>query len=52
MYEKYEQDIPLLAHLPPPSGAHLIRFDRYSPYFMDPDGFGLQLQPLDFYQLV
>ncbi|MFE2104819.1 RiPP maturation radical SAM C-methyltransferase [Kitasatospora sp. NPDC059463] len=52
VYEKYERDIPLLAHLPPPSGAHLIRFDRYSPYFMNPDEFGLQLQPLDFYRLV
>jgi ribosomal peptide maturation radical SAM protein 1 len=51
VYEKYARDIPLLMHLPPPVGVSFVRFDRYSPYVMDPDAFGLDLQPFDFYGL-
>jgi hypothetical protein len=29
-----------------------VRYDRYSPYFMRPDEYGLQLQPFDFYPLI
>lgn len=49
VYRKYVTDLPLLTHLPPPDGAYLVRFDRYSPYFTDPDAYGLDLVPMDFY---
>lgn len=49
VYEKYLQEIPLLAHLPPPSGAFPIRFDRYSPYFTRAGEYGLDLVPYEFY---
>lgn len=52
VYEKYARELPSLVHLPPPEGAFLVRFDRYSPYFMRSLDFGLDLQPMDFYQLV
>jgi len=50
VYRKYIEDIPLLTHLPPPQGAYLVRFDRYSPYFTDPGKYGLELVPMDFYE--
>lgn len=52
VYEKYQEDLPLLAHLPPPSGAYLVRFDRFSPYFTRADEYGLNLRPMDHYELV
>jgi ribosomal peptide maturation radical SAM protein 1 len=51
VYEKYARDIPLLMHLPPPVGVSSVRFDRYSPYVMDPDAYGLDLHPFTFYRL-
>ena len=51
VYRKYVQDIPLLTHLPPPNGVFPVRFDRYSPYFVQQEHFGLDLHPYDFYQL-
>jgi ribosomal peptide maturation radical SAM protein 1 len=51
VYEKYEQDLPLLVHLPPPTGVFPVRFDRYSPYFMKAVEYGLDLRPLDYYEL-
>ncbi|WP_067504344.1 RiPP maturation radical SAM C-methyltransferase [Actinoplanes sp. TFC3] len=50
VYRKYVEDLPLLMHLPPPGGAYLVRFDRYSPYFTDPAKYGLELKPMDFYE--
>lgn len=52
VYRKYVEDIPLLLHLPPPTGAYPVRFDRYSPYFMHADEYNLDLHPFDFYRLV
>ncbi|CAM3748147.1 RiPP maturation radical SAM C-methyltransferase [Kibdelosporangium persicum] len=52
VYEKYARDIPLLTHLPPPTGAHMVRFDRYSPYHTERGEYGLDLRPLPFYELV
>lgn len=52
IYRKYVQDLPLLAHLPAPNGAYLVRFDRYSPYFTDPEKYGLELVPMDFYEKI
>ncbi len=52
VYEKYLRDLPLLVHLPPPTGVFPVRFDRYSPYFNEPSIYGLDLRPCDFYELV
>lgn len=52
VYSKYYSDIPLLHHLPPPSGAFPVRFDRYSPYFTEAAKYNLDLQPLDYYALI
>jgi ribosomal peptide maturation radical SAM protein 1 len=45
-YEEMATLIPLLEHLPPPTGVVRVRFDRYSPYHMRPAEFGLRLQPV------
>jgi ribosomal peptide maturation radical SAM protein 1 len=52
VYRKYIDDLPLLAHLTPPSGVYPVRFDRYSPYFMKATEYGLDLHPLDYYPLI
>ena len=51
VYKKYVADLPLITHLPPPSGVHPIRFDRYSPYFVKAKEYQLDLAPLDYYGL-
>lgn len=51
VYQKYIVDMPLLVHLPPPSGAFPVRFDRYSPYFTKAKEYELDLKPFDFYEL-
>lgn len=52
VYEKYLHDLPLLVHLPPPSGVLPVRYDRYSPYFVKAKEYQLELQHVDFYELV
>jgi ribosomal peptide maturation radical SAM protein 1 len=52
VYKKYVDDIPLLTHLPPPTGVYPVRFDRYSPYFMKSKEYGLDLHPVDYYSLI
>lgn len=52
VYEKYVADIPLLTHFPPPSGVYPVRFDRYSPYFVKAVEYGLDLHPVDYYELI
>jgi ribosomal peptide maturation radical SAM protein 1 len=52
VYRRYVEHIPLLTHLPPPSGAYPVRFDRYSPYFMQARQYELDLHPMDYYQLI
>lgn len=51
VYEKYVRDLPLLVHLPPPSGVFPVRFDRFSPYFTQAKAYNLDLKPLDFYNM-
>lgn len=51
VYQKYVRDLPLLVHLPPPSGVFPVRFDRYSPYFVQAAEYNLALRPLDYYGL-
>lgn len=50
VYKKYVSDLPLLMHLPPPSGVYPVRFDRYSPYFNKAKEYELDLTPLDYYK--
>ncbi|MFC5814540.1 RiPP maturation radical SAM C-methyltransferase [Nonomuraea harbinensis] len=50
-FAKYLDDLPSLAHLPPPEGVFPVRFDRYSPYFNQAGDFGLDLHPVDHYRL-
>ena len=50
-YEKYVRDLPLLSHLPPPTGCYPVRFDRFSPYFDNAAEYGLALEPVDYYRL-
>ncbi len=52
VYKKYLQDLPLLPHLPPPAGAFPVRFDRYSPYFVRAEEFGLDLAPYEYYRFI
>jgi hypothetical protein len=52
VYQRYVDIFPLVVHLPPPLGVNPIRFDRYSPYYMQAKAFGLELTPMDFYSLV
>ena len=49
IYIKYVNELPSLFHLPPPAGVFPVRFDRYSPYFMEAKKYGLDLHPLDYY---
>ncbi|WP_163340979.1 RiPP maturation radical SAM C-methyltransferase [Desulfopila sp. IMCC35008] len=51
VYLKYLEDIPTLHHLPPPTGAYPIRFDRFSLYFKQAVEYQLDLHPYDFYGL-
>jgi ribosomal peptide maturation radical SAM protein 1 len=51
VYERYEQILPLLTHLPPPSAVYTVRFDRFSPYFTQRDDYGLDLHPMDYYAM-
>jgi ribosomal peptide maturation radical SAM protein 1 len=52
VYRKYLDDLPLLTHLYPPSGVYPVRFDRYSPYFVKAQEYGLDLHPLDYYSMI
>lgn len=52
VYKKYLEDLPLLPHLPPPAGAFPIRFDRYSPYFVRAEEYGLDLAPYEYYRFI
>ena len=52
VYKKYVHDMPLLTHLPPPSGVFPVRFDRFSPYFTQPEQYALDLHPCDYYEMI
>jgi magnesium-protoporphyrin IX monomethyl ester (oxidative) cyclase len=41
-----------MVHLPPPSGVYPVRFDRYSPYFVQAEQYGLNLHPSGFYEFI
>ncbi|MBT6428594.1 MAG: radical SAM protein [Rhodospirillaceae bacterium] len=52
IFEMYRENLPRLAHLPPPSGVFPVRFDRFSPYFSESEAYQLDLAPLDFHELI
>ncbi|HKS30083.1 MAG TPA: RiPP maturation radical SAM C-methyltransferase [Pyrinomonadaceae bacterium] len=52
VYEKYLEDLPSLVHLPAPNQTSRVLFDRYSPYHTQPEQYGIDLRPCDFYQLI
>ena len=52
VFEKYVRVLRHLVHLPPPSDAFHVRFDRYSPYFVQAAQYGLDLHPSDFYSFI
>lgn len=42
MYERLISHLPLFFHLTPPPGAGEIQLHRFSPYFQDPESFGIR----------
>ncbi|MCP4132195.1 MAG: RiPP maturation radical SAM protein 1 [bacterium] len=50
IYEKLHAHIPLLAHLPPPELV-VVGFERFSEYHTNPEKYGLDLRPFEFYRL-
>lgn len=52
VFEKYVAVLRHFVHLPPPSDAFHVRFDRYSPYFEQAAQYNLDLQPSDFYRFI
>jgi ribosomal peptide maturation radical SAM protein 1 len=44
-YAEMAEWLPAVFHLQPPSGLNRVRYDRFSPYHMHPQKFGLTLQP-------
>ena len=45
--------IPLLTHLPPPSGVRRLVIERFSPYFVEPESYGIRdIRPWDSYHSV
>jgi ribosomal peptide maturation radical SAM protein 1 len=40
-YDNMARNIPLLVHLFPPSGLSILRLDRFSPYFYEPESYGI-----------
>jgi ribosomal peptide maturation radical SAM protein 1 len=52
VFRKYVAVLRYFFHLPPPSAAFHVRFDRYSPYFVQAAQYGLDLRPSDFYGFI
>jgi magnesium-protoporphyrin IX monomethyl ester (oxidative) cyclase len=52
IYRRYAAIIPLLTHLYPPTGVYPVRFDRFSPYHQNPEMYGVNLYPLEWYSFV
>lgn len=51
-YEEMASWLPWISHLQPPGGLHRVRFDRFSPYFSEPEKYGLTIVPFDSYRSV
>ncbi|MCG8457700.1 MAG: RiPP maturation radical SAM C-methyltransferase, partial [Holophagales bacterium] len=51
-YGEMAEWLPWLSHLQPPSALARIRYDRFSPYHLQPERFGIRLSPLQAYSFV
>lgn len=51
-YADMAETLPLLHHLSPTSNMIKIRFDRFSPFFNQPQDWGLELRPAPMYALI
>jgi len=51
-YSDMAKWLPTIFHLQPPTGVGRVRFDRFSPYQMRPQDFGLTLEPSRAYSYV
>ncbi|MDP4096033.1 RiPP maturation radical SAM C-methyltransferase [Paenibacillus sp. P96] len=52
-YDAAAELIPSLTHLMPPGGTAPIRLDRFSPYYMNPEAYGIcNIRPLRSYELI
>lgn len=52
-YKKMYSYLPLLRHLQPPLGLSYICIERFSPYFTNPEEYGLKnIEPIDFYKQI
>lgn len=51
-YHEYLSLIPKIVHFHPPGGMVAIRFDKFSPYQLNPSHWGLELSPLDAYSFL
>jgi ribosomal peptide maturation radical SAM protein 1 len=52
IYKRYVRLLPMLSHLPAPDGVFPVRFDRFSPYFMKAREYQLELEPVDYYEMI
>lgn len=51
-YAEMSEWLPAIFHLQPPTGVNRVRYDRFSPYQMRPEDFGLILEPSRAYAYV
>jgi ribosomal peptide maturation radical SAM protein 1 len=52
-YEETLELVPHLMHFPPPMGVHSLSLDRFSPYFDDPQKYGIsEIAPRDAYTVI
>src|SRR5215813_2610303 len=51
-YAEIAKWLPAIFHLQPPTGISRVRYDRFSPYHMRPQDFGLKLEPSRTYPYV
>jgi ribosomal peptide maturation radical SAM protein 1 len=51
-YSEMAKWLPAIFHLQPPTGVSRVRYDRFSPYHMRPQDFGLTLEPSRAYSYV
>jgi ribosomal peptide maturation radical SAM protein 1 len=51
-YAEMAEWLPAIFHLQPPTGVNRVRYDRFSPYHMRPQDFGLMLEPSRAYAYV
>lgn len=51
-YREMTAWLPLIAHLQPPTGSGMVRYDRFSPYHSNPEHYKIALTPCPTYAFV